>query len=200
MGELKVRPDEHAAHLCIDMQRLFAPGGPWETPWLPRVLPSVIRLVERSPSRTIFARFITPLLPENMPGVWQAYYRKWTNVTRHRLDLSLLNLVPALERYVPPAQVFHKMVYSAFATGELHPYLRDRDIDTVIVTGSETDACVLASVLAGIDLGYRVIVARDCVCSSSDESHDSLIELYRRRFDVQIDIADSEEIVEAWRV
>jgi nicotinamidase-related amidase len=29
------------------------------------------------------------------------------------------------------------------------------------VTGSETDVCVLATVLDAVDLGYRVIVVRD---------------------------------------
>lgn len=28
-----------AAHLCIDMQNIFAKGGVWETPWMERVLP-----------------------------------------------------------------------------------------------------------------------------------------------------------------
>jgi hypothetical protein len=31
-----------AVHLCIDMQRLFSADGIWPTPWMTRVLPSVI--------------------------------------------------------------------------------------------------------------------------------------------------------------
>jgi hypothetical protein len=33
MGKLKGVPGIGTVHLCIDMQRLFAPGGPWSTPW-----------------------------------------------------------------------------------------------------------------------------------------------------------------------
>ena len=51
----------------------------------------------------------------------------------------------------------------------------------MIVTGSETDVCVLATVLGAVDLGYRVIVVRDAVCSSSDEGHDALMTLYHQR-------------------
>jgi nicotinamidase-related amidase len=80
----------------------------------------------------------------------------------------------------------------------LHPFLRERGIDTVIVTGSETDICVLSSVLSAVDLGYRVIVACDAICSSSDESHDALLSLYRRRFDLQIELAEVSEILETW--
>jgi nicotinamidase-related amidase len=33
-------------------------------------------------------------------------------------------------------------------------------------------------------LWLRVIIAEDAVCSSSDEGHDALIELFNQRFDV----------------
>jgi len=55
-----------------------------------------------------------------------------------------------------------------------------------------------ASVLAAVDLGYRIIVARDAVCSSSDETHDALIKLYTDRFDRQIELAEADEIISAW--
>jgi hypothetical protein len=42
-------------------------------------------------------------------------------------------------------------------------------------------------------------MARDAVCSSSDPSHDAIIELFHRRFDVQVEVADVVEILEAWR-
>jgi Isochorismatase family len=47
----------------------------------------------------------------------------------------------------------------------------NREPSSLIVSGSETDVCVLATVLA-VDIGFRVIVVRDAVCSSSDEGHD----------------------------
>jgi hypothetical protein len=34
-------------HLCLDMQRIFAPGGPWATPWMERVLPVVTSIASR---------------------------------------------------------------------------------------------------------------------------------------------------------
>ena len=39
-------------HLCLDMQRIFAPGGPWATPWMERVLPVVASIASRFPERT----------------------------------------------------------------------------------------------------------------------------------------------------
>jgi nicotinamidase-related amidase len=198
MSDLKAPIGPHAVHLCIDMQRLFAAEGPWPTAWMERVLPVVASLVEHAPARTVFTRFVPPMRAGDAPGRWQAYYRKWAMVTREHLDPALLDLLPALRRYAPPAQVFDKVVYSAFAAPALLPFLRERAVDTLIVSGSETDVCVLASVLAAIDWGYRVIVARDGVCSSSDTTHDALLTLYARRFDVQLELADAAEIIAAW--
>jgi nicotinamidase-related amidase len=133
------------------MQRLFSSEGPWPTPWMERVLPQVVQLVERAPSRTIFTRFLTPQTAKGMPGGWGAYYAKWSNVTRDRLDERLLNLMPELEGHLPPASVFDKWVYSAFASAELRKFLRHRSIDTLIVSRSETDVFVLSTVLAAVE-------------------------------------------------
>jgi nicotinamidase-related amidase len=188
----------NAAHLCIDMQRLFSSEGPWRTPWMERVLPQVTALASAAPQRTIFTRFIPPKSADEAPGMWRAYYHKWPNVTRDVLDPSLLELVPQLKSLAPPAHVIDRPVYSAFGGGALQAYLTEHHIDTLIVTGSETDVCVLASVLAAIDRGYRVVIAEDGVCSSADETHDALMALYRSRFDVQIILAKIEAIRAAW--
>jgi nicotinamidase-related amidase len=52
-----------AVHLCVDMQRIFSSDVPWPTPWMERVLPTVTRIAERFPERTVFTRFITPATP-----------------------------------------------------------------------------------------------------------------------------------------
>jgi nicotinamidase-related amidase len=198
MGQLTRPLTNTARHLCIDMQRLFSVDGPWPTPWMTRVLPVVEALVERAPRRTIFTRFIPPERADQMPGMWQAYYTKWHEVTREKLDPALIELMPSLKRFVPPAAVIDKAVYSAFSYGDLAARLKTDRADTLIISGSETDVCVLASVLGAVDLGYRVIVVRDAVCSSSDESHDALLRLYHDRFAIQIEVADADEIIGCW--
>ena len=66
------------------------------------------------------------------------------------------------------------------------------------MTGSETDVCVLATVLGAVDLGYRVIVVRDAVCSSSDEGHDALMTVYHQRYTEQIEVAGAATIMQWW--
>jgi nicotinamidase-related amidase len=57
---------------------------------------------------------------------------------------------------------------------------------------------VLAAVLDAVDLGYRVIVASDALCSVSDAAHDALMLLYRERFSQQIEVAPTQTILAAW--
>ncbi len=185
-------------HLCVDMQRIFSAEGPWHTPWMDRVLPLVTALAERFTDRTVFTRFITPQQPTDMPGRWRDYYERWREATRARLDPRLLDLLPPLRAVAPPAAVIDKTRYSAFAGSQLLPHLRSRGADGLIVTGSETDVCVLATVLDAVDLGFRVVVVRDAICSSSDQGHDALMSLYHRRYSEQIETADTETVLRAW--
>jgi nicotinamidase-related amidase len=198
MGTLRGTIGKDSIHLCIDMQRLFAPGAPWETPWLERVLPVVTTIVDHQPHRTVFTRFIPAKSPSDALGMWRAYYEKWRGVTLDTLDPELIDLVPELGRFIPPAKRFDRETYSAFADSRLHAGLRGRGVNTLIISGSETDVCVLATVLAAVDYGYRTVVVSDALASSSDESHDALLNLYNKRFDIQIELATAEDVINAW--
>jgi nicotinamidase-related amidase len=190
-------PAGSTVHLCLDMQQMFARDGPWPTPWMERVLPRVVRLTEKMPLRTVFTRFIPPMRATDMPGMWREFYRKWPKVTRQRLPPEYLELLPELRRFVPPAVTFDKFVYSAFADGRLHAWLAQRSVGVLLISGAETDVCVLATVLAAVDHGYRVVLLTDAICSSSDEGHDALMRMYTKRFHVQIELASVEEAAEA---
>lgn len=189
--------NENAVHICIDMQRIFLEGA-WSTPWLPKALPQCIALAQHRPDATIFTRFITPATPDDCNGAWQKFYRRWPHTTQTRMDPAMLDLVPELAPFAPPAPVFDKHVYSAFAGRELVSYLRNREIDTVILSGAETDVCVLSSALGAIDHGFHVVIATDAVCSSSDLGQGALVDLFEKRFSHQVAMAETAQIVDAW--
>lgn len=186
-------------HLCVDMQRLFWPKGPWAVAWMPEILPAVEELAARHAARTVFTRFIPARRPDEAPGAWARYYRRWESVTLDHIDIGLLDIVPELARFVPPAQIVDKHVYSPWMEGRLDALLRGSGVDTLVVTGGETDVCVLATVLGAVDRGYRVVLASDAVCSSADATHDALTQLYRSRFGEQIENASVAEILADWR-
>jgi nicotinamidase-related amidase len=181
------------------MQRIFARGGIWETPWMDRILPTIVGIAGRYPERTIFTRFITPASPEESPGQWRPYFERWRIATRNAQGAAQLDLVPELARFVPPAAIVDKPAYSAFFRSSLGNLLLGKAVRTVIVSGAETDVCVLSTVLDAVNIGFRVIIVEDALCSSSDQGHDALMTMYRLRFTEQIDLVSAEELADIWR-
>lgn len=185
------------AHLCVDMQRMFAEDTDWHTPWMARTLPNVRRIVEAEPSATIFTRFIPARHPGEGRGTWRRYYERWAGMTLDALGPERVDLVPELAGFAPPAEIVDKRVYSPWIDTDLDARLRARGVETLVVTGGETDVCVLATVLGAVDQGYRVVIATDALCSSCDEAHDALLTLYHRRYGQQVETATTEAILRA---
>ena len=182
-------------HLCVDMQRMFAEDTPWHVPWMARISPQIEELAGRHPAQTIFTRFLPPEHADDMPGKWRDYYQKWWMMTGEHLPRGLIDLASSLASLVPPARHFDKRTYSPWIDGRLHPILQSERVDTLVITGGETDVCVLATTLGAIDLGYRVIVLRDAVCSGADDTHDASLELLHDRFSVQLELMKTEEFL-----
>jgi len=67
-------------------------------------------------------------------------------------------------------------------------------VRTLIVSGVETDYCVLSAVFHAMDLGYRVVVVTDAVGSSQPNSHQATLDYVFRRFDNIIDLVDTDQL------
>ena len=197
--ELRFGPlGNSCAHLCIDMQRMFAEHTDWCTPWMPRVLPKVLQIVEAHPAETFFTRFIPAQTSGQGEGTWRRYYERWASMTVEQLGADKIDLVPELTRFVPPAEIVDKHVYSPWLDTDLHERLRARGRDTLVVTGGETDVCVLSAVLGAVDRGYRIIVVTDGLCSSSDEAHDAMLTLYHGRYGQQVETVTTDTLLRSW--
>jgi nicotinamidase-related amidase len=127
MAETKrPEPVTNAVHLCIDMQNIFARGGVWETPWMERVLPTIVDY--------------------------------GTNDIH-----ALYHAAPGGGPAGQMAPLFHQMEkpgYSAFTRSALPSFLQEKNVSTVIVSGAETDVCVLSTVLDAVDLGLTPCAVR----------------------------------------
>ena len=188
-----------AVHLCLDMQNMIGPGGPWAARWAESVMPALVSLIEHAPQRTLFTRFIPPLDVPEAEGAWRDFYEKWAGLTRSHVEPRLLELMPPLPVFVPPAVVFDKSRFSAFSAPGLGEWIGKLQADTIILSGAESEMCVLATALAGLDLGYRVVIARDAICSASDPCHDAVQRVFAERFTAQIRSLDVAEIRALWR-
>jgi nicotinamidase-related amidase len=146
-----------------------------------RVLPIIVAIADRYSARTVFIRFIPPASPADAPGQWRPYFERWGIATRQSLGSSQLGLVPELARYAPPATTIEQPAYSAFFRSSLADFLFARHIRTVAIPGTETDVCVLSTVVDAVNIGFRVVIAEDALCSSSDAGHDANVSLAFQR-------------------
>jgi nicotinamidase-related amidase len=114
------------AHLCVDMQRIFDEETPWKTPWLRRVLPNIVEIASANPGRTIFTRFVPADRPGEGLGTWKQYYERWADMTLERIGRDMVDLVPELAMFAPPAAIVDKRTYSPWQEPRLHAWLRQR--------------------------------------------------------------------------
>ena len=59
--------------------------------------------------------------------------------------------------------------------------------------------CVVAAVFDAVDRGYDVVLVKDAVCSSADETHDALITVYASRLSQQVTLVTSRDVIAAWQ-
>merc|ERR1719446_1934944 len=69
--------------------------------------------------------------------------------------------------------VLVKQYPSAFFGTGLASNLRALNVDTCIVIGCSTSGCIRASVLEGMQLGFRCIVPRECVGDRTESIHEA---------------------------
>ncbi|MFE6509526.1 isochorismatase family protein [Nocardioides sp. NPDC057767] len=75
----------------------------------------------------------------------------------------------------------------------LHDQLRDRGIETVLVTGTLTEVCVAGTVRDAATLGYRTILVADATAGRNDESHNATLTTIYRTFG---DVRSTEDVLE----
>jgi nicotinamidase-related amidase len=190
--------DADAWHVCIDMQRLFLEPGEWHCPAGLEILPNVAALCLHAPERAAFTRFITARTPSDATGRWQHYYRRWESVTRAEIGDAAMGLHALLEPLAPPGRVFDKLVHDSFGSEAFARFVAEIRPSALVLTGIETDVCVLATAMSAVDLGIRVVIPADAVASSSEASHRACLELVYPRFDQQIELADTRTVMNAW--
>lgn len=186
-----------ALHVAIDMQVIFDSHPEWGVADLRRILPQVLRLTKAQPSRTICTRFVPPHRPEDAAGSWQRYFQYWRTATLDQAGIAAVDLVAELAA-LKIAGVIDKTGYSAHSSADFAPLLRQRDIDTLILSGVETDVCVWATALTAIDQGLRVVIARDAVTSGDLSAHQAILHIAAERFGQQVDLASTDEILADW--
>jgi len=104
------------------------------------------------------------------------------NVLNHQLPGSPgLEVMPDL---LDPTDVVvsGKKRYDCFAATDLDHVLRARGIETLLLTGVNTNSCVLATTVAANTRDYAAVVVEECVDTMDRSLHDQALALIRQAF------------------
>ncbi len=99
-----------------------------------------------------------------------------------------------------PDVLLMKSAPSLFFATPAAAILTREGVDTVIVTGCITSGCVRASVIDAFSLGFRVMVAEDCVGDHDEAAHRQNLRDVERRYADVIDSQTAIAAIEKWRL
>jgi nicotinamidase-related amidase len=78
--------------------------------------------------------------------------------------------------------VILKKSSGAFATSNIHQVLQDIGVDTLVITGVESDCCLYNTAIEANDRGYKVIVIDDASTTLTETGHKILLYTYGALF------------------
>lgn len=95
----------------------------------------------------------------------------------------------------PRDLVITKHRYSAFSHTPLPLVLRATGASTLVITGVQTDVCVLSTARDALDHGVLPIVVADAVATTDQAAHQAALDSVRVRMGP---VVDSDDVIEAW--
>ncbi|HEY7647813.1 MAG TPA: isochorismatase family cysteine hydrolase [Methylomirabilota bacterium] len=198
------------ALLVVDMQRGFLdPGEALEVPAARDIVPCIGALLELFRGKRLpvaFSEFVysekVPLLvgelhPEHKParpGQPTGFGRPSSNCLE---DHPSVQTVPEL---APRAGelVIRKHGYDAFSDTPLDGALRARGITSLVVTGTLTDICVLATVIGAFHREYRITVIQDGVATLWPEIQRATLDIIGRAYGRVVSSKEFMNEVSSW--
>jgi len=188
-----------AMHIVIDMQRLFAEHPDWAVKDIGRIRKEVTWLAEHKPGRTFWTRFVPAQNAATAQGAWRKYYEEWPTATLDGGGADYVDLLLEHRTLAGKAGIFDKSTFSAFGNEKFGTALQAAGIDTLILSGVETDVCVWATALDAVDLGYFVVLARDALTSGNPEGHQAILDVIAPHFAPQVSVMNHAELEAAWK-
>ena len=182
------------ALVVVDMQRGFLdPGEAMEVPPAREIVPVIVGLLDVFRGRklpVLFTEFVysaaAPVLigrlhPEHQPAPPGAPRGFGLPSSACLEGTPSADTVPALAP-LPGELVIRKRGYDAFAGTALDGALRARGVTSLVVTGTMTDICVLATVTAALHREYRVTVVEDGVATLWPEIQRATLDIIGRAY------------------
>jgi ureidoacrylate peracid hydrolase len=196
VGQLPFVPQKFA-HIVVDVQNGFMPGGAIPVPTHPAVVPNVNQIsaaVRQSQGLNIFMRF-------TYDADWRAYYGRFSAAREEQLKDAFSVGAPQHELFTDldvrgGDLILDKSRFSSFTPGtsDLDSVLKSRGIDTLVVTGCTSNCCCESTVRDAMQMNYNVIFVQDACAAMSDGEHNGAVANIYGIFGC--DVATTTEVVE----
>lgn len=199
--EERVAP-AHTALLVIDLQNDFVAEGGYIERVVGRsaaacraILPAVSALIEAArkakvPVIWVVADYSHDKIP--VPAQARLARQGWKDVCCAPGSWGHDFAAP---RPASSETVITKHSFSSFHGTTLENELRQRGIETLVVTGVQTNACVDYAIREGFVRGFYIVVPEDCVAAHMPELHAATLSATRFLFG---DVVPSAALIERW--
>jgi ureidoacrylate peracid hydrolase len=191
-----------AALLVIDMQNYFVkPGHQGEIPLAREIVPNINRLAASLRQRgghVVWIRNGT----RNTRQTWSTFHECLMNPERMARRYAAMDLDGDgyaywhLNDIRPEDAQITKNRYSAFIQGSSNAeqYLRDRDIDTLLITGTATNVCCESSARDAMMLNFKVVMVSDALATHTDDEHNATLSAFYGQFG---DVQSTDEVLQS---
>ncbi len=189
------------ALVVVDMQNYFVKQGHQsEVPLAREIVPNINRLaaeLRRRGGHVVWVRNGTNDTRES----WSNYHNFLQN--RNRAERRLKSMEIGEDGYEywhlndirPEDALITKKRYSAFIQGssDLDQHLRERGIDTLLITGTATNVCCESTARDAMMLNFKVVMVADGLATHTDEEHNATLSNFYGQFG---DVQTTDEVFE----
>ena len=163
--------------LVIDMQNAWLqPRAPWEVPAARAIVPNVNRLARAMRKQGGMVVWIQATNTVQGPAAWPMFFDHFTSAANREAGADALAPGSSLHALYGELEVLPedprvpKRRFSPFIAGSsnLEALLRDRGIDTVIVSGTRTNVCCETTARDAMMLDFKTVMVSDATAAASE--------------------------------
>lgn len=174
--------------LVIDMQNVYGEGGQWCCPNTRKASERILEILKKKDSTDLDVIFTKFLASENPVGVWKQYNVENAAVNE---DIYSNEMIAELKEASETYPTYIKSTYSSLTIPEVADAARKAK--RVVVSGVVAECCVLATVMALIDEGCKVIYLTDAVAGIDDQTEQAVCKVLEGLSPLHVEFMTSEE-------
>ncbi len=189
------------AHIVVDLQNGFmAPGQVAEIATAREIVPNVNRISAALREAGGQVIYVQNTFDEVAVATWSTFFEHFCTPERSQRMIEAFSpgafghaIWPGLE-VLPEDFKVQKRRFGAFAPGSsnLHALLLQRNIDTLIVTGTATQVCCESTARDAMMLNYKVFFIADGNATFNDDEHNATLSAMAHAF---CDVVDTDTMV-----